>query len=476
MQTSWKAKVLITIATYFVSFSYAAEPFNMQIVVGNYDSTDRRYELPLLAISRDHGATWSYPTDIISDKKLPLAWLDYKFTSAICPDDFCIAMGDYVSSIYNHPPLVAVSENKGTSWSYVSTMPPNIGELYIHEQVISCHTTSCVIARSYKNMPEEYEENELKHLISFSKDKGKSWSYSTISSPAPLKNVRLMGLDCTNEYCIAAGRAEGKPMIAVSKDQGASWSYSKLDLPIDYQSASFRAVKCKNSICIAVGDYNKPNTQADVIVLKSIDKGNSWSMIKTDYQPFSRYVDLRSITYSGDTWIITGMDLSLRQDQTPAFKPLVFVSQDNGSNWIQPPTLISKLLPKLEEDHFTLSAATSCIDDLCVMPILGRYTNTYALALSQDRGITWSYLDVTPTESISSYEGRFGPMSCGEKSCFVAGSYYDVDKKNKNFVIVSNDKGATWYLPPTISSGVPTNFVQGRFYSSAQTDFQASSF
>ena len=91
------------------------------IAGGLYHATNGT-DYPMLALSTNGGATWSYPVD--SSGLLPSDYSNNgEFKSLSCTGTggtaICIAGGNYQATNSNYYPMLALSTNGGTSWSYV---------------------------------------------------------------------------------------------------------------------------------------------------------------------------------------------------------------------------------------------------------------------------------------------------------------------------------------------------------------------
>ena len=106
---------------------------NTCIATGFYnDGTTNR---PLLALSHDAGASWTYPSAITSTQ-LPVTFHSGILNGgASCSGTTCIAIGYYNDGTVNRP-LLALSEDGGFSWTYPTSIsstalpsPFNMGSL-----------------------------------------------------------------------------------------------------------------------------------------------------------------------------------------------------------------------------------------------------------------------------------------------------------------------------------------------------------
>ena len=64
---------------------------------------------PLLALSQDAGSSWTYPASI-SSSALPLSFINGSFLAGSCSGATCIATGTFNDGFVNRP-LLALSQN-----------------------------------------------------------------------------------------------------------------------------------------------------------------------------------------------------------------------------------------------------------------------------------------------------------------------------------------------------------------------------
>lgn len=132
---------------------------------------------PLLAISQDSGATWIFPPSITEPLVDPVFNSNGVLNSASCYGKTCIAAGYYVDNRWMGRPLLAVSQDSGATWSFPAliTQPPivlafsNSGVFY----GTSCSSEATCIATGIY-----FDVNSLAlPLLVVSKDAGATWSF-----------------------------------------------------------------------------------------------------------------------------------------------------------------------------------------------------------------------------------------------------------------------------------------------------------
>ena len=85
------------------------------IAGGNYQNANGNY--PLLANSTDAGKTWTYRITSTYPGMTNDRMTDGYFNAVQCKETICFAAGGYSNGTKNYP-LLAVSRDGGTTWSY----------------------------------------------------------------------------------------------------------------------------------------------------------------------------------------------------------------------------------------------------------------------------------------------------------------------------------------------------------------------
>jgi hypothetical protein len=196
---------------------------NHCVAVGEY--TDPKTSVtPLLMQSTNSGTTWIRPSI-----PLPPDFLAGWFNAVDCKASFCIAVGTYKNGEIDKP-LLIFSADKGAHWRIQE--PAWDSELGTHLEYgiymsASCDEIGCIAGGSFSNYFNTYP------LITVSHDKGSSWSYppsARTSVPAAEHGNGFFGkVRCLQKTCIAAGdytiNSEYFPLLALSKDGGITWNF-----------------------------------------------------------------------------------------------------------------------------------------------------------------------------------------------------------------------------------------------------------
>ena len=477
------------------------------IAAGSYVNNSSTIN-PLLVLSQDLGVTWSYPDSIIS----PIFTLfninpfasNGQFYGASCNGVTCIAVGDYFDSSSIQHPLLTVSQNAGTTWSYPNSIttpvftPTNTNPFVSNGQFngASCSGNICIAAGFYAD-----GSSVQRPLLAMSQNSGATWSYpNSITAPVftPVNTIPFVsgggfnGTSCSGTICIAAGNyydgSVQRPLLAVSQNTGSTWSYpNAIPAPVftpsnSYPFASdgqFKGASCTGSICIAVGLYFDGSSVQRPLLAISQNSGATWSypnsitapvFIPTDTNPFVDKGIFNGASCTGTTCIAAGHYM----DVVDITRPLLAVSHDSGATWSYPDAIATPVFtpsntnPFLDQGKFN---GASCSGTICIATgsyLDGSVVQRPLLAVSQDSGSTWSYPDsitapvFTPSNTKPFNDtGEFTSASCNGSICIAAGDYIDSSSIQRPLLAISQDSGATWSYPEVITVPVftPSNTI-----------------
>ncbi|MFC3909187.1 hypothetical protein ACFORL_08900 [Legionella dresdenensis] len=406
--TTWSYPSDVYSSALPVNFSYGylnngtASTGNTFVATGYY--SDGTVERPLMALSLDKGITWSYPGDITSSA-LPADFDSGYFSGpSACSGSACIATGYYISNTtMSSYPLLALTQDSGATWSYPAAIytPANLPPAMTAGNLsggAGCSGNTCIAAGYFDNGLTSYP------LLAVSLDSGSNWSYpASITSsglPAPFSYGYFSGgADCSGSNCIAAGMySDGistYPLLAASQDSGNTWSYaadvSSTSLPVPFVYGGFNGgASCSGNTCIATGYYDDGTVILPLLAL-SQDGGVTWTY-PTDIRtalpsPFNYGFFGKGASCSGSVCIAGGTYNDGIQN-----RPLLALSQDGGVSWSYPAAISSGALPSPFNYGYLIGGA-QCQGLICTAS--GYYSNGLTelplLALSQDGGTTWSY-------------------------------------------------------------------------------------
>ncbi|HHF7368023.1 TPA: hypothetical protein ACPSKY_003174 [Legionella bozemanae] len=292
------------------------------VASGSYSDIDG-VVYPLLIITTDKGAHWSYKIaksypQLPSDFDINPNSRGGNFNDSSCSGYFCAAAGSYTALnasgnqiIY---PLLASSSDGGTSWSYTitsSNLPPNFNSTGAvpnpfpsgHFNSASCSGMNCVAAGSYNVYNPSADITIQYPMLASSLNGGISWTYP-INNGNPPPNFdadashfppggQFNSVSCNGNICIgvgsyfvyesSAGQDVSYPFLALSTDSGAHWSYKITNtmpqLPNDFDmngGGYFDNAYCNGSACIASGAYFTTGRTQSALLASSNDGGITW--------------------------------------------------------------------------------------------------------------------------------------------------------------------------------------------------------
>lgn len=279
-------------------------------------------QLPLIATSTDKGKNWIYPKSAFQDvkNKIDPNFVSGQLKSASCSGSgnasVCIAAGEFFNKAATLP-LIALSRGRGATWTYpnsifqnlTTTISPDLSGAALN--AASCAgsglTARCIAAGEFTT-----DNGAEMPLIALTKDSGQSWSYppfiytklKTLVDPNFVSG-RFNGATCIGKsgketICAAAGRycrdqpcTQSFPLIAVSLDGGKTWQYppsvyTNLTSIIDsdFLLGYFNSISCTGiglsegtegySLCVASGQYSTHNATYPLLAY-SKDNGMTWN-------------------------------------------------------------------------------------------------------------------------------------------------------------------------------------------------------
>jgi hypothetical protein len=312
---------------------------------------------PMIAVSTNSGVTWTYP---IQSANMPAQYASSGTLQAgKCSQNspICTAHGSYTATDSKTYPVVALSSNAGSAWTYPLQSTGPLPSDYLNNgsfTTSACHGTTCIAAGSYDNTA------GTKPFIATSHDSGASWSYTLSSTsmtlPTSLKDLSYFNWadsSCSSTTCIVVGSYYSSnyqvyPLLAVSQDSGTTWSFPISGeglLPQDYNTnGGFNSASCSNAICAAAGSYQ--NTEGYYpMIATSTDHGVTFAytmQIGSSTQPgnASSTSMLRSIDCTGALCIAGGNTQYMAK-----MYPLALVSQNGGIDWTYSFDSASSMLP-----------------------------------------------------------------------------------------------------------------------------------
>ncbi len=307
---------------------------NYCIAVGSYRD-DKKY-LPLLAVTRDAGITWSYPDEINSPN-----FREGMFYDSTCIGSTCMAVGyHYEGTTY---PLLALSKNYGATWTYVTetTLPAPFYREHFSGG-ISCSESLCIISGEYDNRTKPWP------LLAVSNDKGETWSYPSeiIKSALPpffMRGKLDGGSSCSGNICVATGyfsdKTTERPLLAFTNDSGKTWTYPSdiiSNLPNQFISGKFYDASCNGNTCVAVGEY-KDRQRTRPLLAVTTDMGATWKypmeitspILPTTFESGGLY----GISCTDEICLASGSYYYDDRIRGYTYMPLLATSYNNGATW-----------------------------------------------------------------------------------------------------------------------------------------------
>lgn len=259
------------------------------VAVGTY-TTNGLTTYPLISTGQAPGATWANTVDGNSSG-LPTDFYNQGVLNAVdVSGSNFIAVGAYDDFSFITYPLVGLSTNNGSIWSFPidsSTLVADYSGNGVFYSV-SCSGKVCIAAGRYRN-----NQNSTYPLIMTSSDQGQNWTY-TMNSSTPQLPADFLSTDgfgqvstsaCSGTICVVGGEYQNEsgvfPLLANSTDGGKTWTYritSAYPTMINdtMTEGYFKAVQCKGTTCFAAGGYSN-GTKNYPLLAVSRDGGNTWS-------------------------------------------------------------------------------------------------------------------------------------------------------------------------------------------------------
>ncbi|MCW8408822.1 glycoside hydrolase [Legionella sp. PATHC035] len=294
---------------------------------------------PLLASSLDGGTTWTYVID--KSKNLPSGFSNLSNLGTVsCSGLNCVTGGFYTDSLNTQYPILAHSQNGGTSWTYVIDKSKSLPLGYAGSGVfsgVSCSGLHCVAGGQYADSSIRYP------LLAYSQNGGATWTYAIDQSktlPSGFANLgTFYSVGCSGLNCVAGGQySDGLtqyPLLAYSQNGGATWTYTiekGKNLPAGFANGGlFFNVNCSGLNCVAGGQYSDGSIVYPLLA-SSLDGGTTWTYTieKAKNLPsgFTDKGTFLGVTCSGSRCIASGLyfDNSIQY-------PLVANSQNGGATW-----------------------------------------------------------------------------------------------------------------------------------------------
>ncbi|WP_298625105.1 sialidase family protein [uncultured Legionella sp.] len=402
---------------------------------------------PLLALSNNSGITWSYPKSITSPEFTDNLFFLGFLSSASCSSNTCIAAGEYEDMNNIKRPLLALTQDSGATWKYPESLTSPIftpADTYPFADgglvSSSCNGTLCITGGYYND-----QSSNARPLLAVSKDSGSTWSFpASITSPtySDYKNYGYFTrVTCNGNTCIAVGDYVDtndifRPLLALTKNSGDTWNYAEITAPVfspaspyPFASGSFASVSCKGDLCVAVGFYIDTSDVKRPLLALTNNAGDTWSFPESITTP---ELTISSFTSGGFTDVSCNNSICIAtgsfRNTSNDIQPLLALSKDSGSTWSYSVPITTPVFTPLNTYPFYSGEfnSASCNETTCIAA--GTYVDDDGrqrplLALSTDSGSIWSYPEVITSVLFSPMdtnpyadEGRFRAASAGSPS------------------------------------------------------------
>lgn len=482
--------------------SEAAQPLIIQtplIAAGQYRDSHMTRR-PLLALSQDAGASWSYPAAINAPTFTPQDINPFLnegiIASTSCNSTLCILAGLYNDQHQVVRPLLSLSRDAGQTWIYPATInapifSPKNNYPFAHNGLFigtSCSESTCIATGMYTD---SYNKN--RPLLALSQDSGTTWIYpDSITNPifTPHNNNRfasdgiLYSASCSEAICIATGvytdkQYANRPLLAVSQDSGTTWTYpAAINSPqfipgnpnpfID--EGGFNSGSCHGTTCIAAGEYTDNYMVSRPLLALSQDAGKTWIYPAIINNPVFSPEDINTFYNDGffnsaSCYNTRCMSAGFYRDNQGIIRPLLATSNDSGSTWLYPASVTAPVFTPDNINPFAHSGifmSVECNQVNCIAA--GYYIDEQnisrpILAINKNSEETWIFPAsinnpiFTPDNRNSfAKNGIFNSISCNETSCIAIGHYADANQITRPLLAISQDSGTTWTYPSAINA------------------------
>ena len=392
-----------------------------------------------------------------------------------------LAVGQYDDSTGTTYPMLAVSEDNGTSWAYKIQKGVALPADYSNNASMvssTCTGTHCMLVGQYSD-----STNTNYPVLAISSDAGSTWAYKIqkgVGLPTDYNGFGIINsISCESNNCIIGGsysdtNNSSYPMLAMSSDAGLTWTYKiqkNMPLPNDYSYGGFfNGTSCNGTICLAGGGYIDSNNTYYPLLAVSSDSGVTWTYkIQKGSTPPSGYINnaqFFSTSCTGDSCVASGSYTSTSNINFP----LLSASTDGGATWTYKIQKNMGLPTDFSNNGSLVSA--SCIANHC--SVAGSYADSNniqypLLASSSDGGITWVYKIEKGLSLPTDFNNNAGfrTLSCNGNSCVASGGYDDNNSNSYPLLALSTDNGNTWSYKIQKNGGLPTDFSNNGSFNSA---------
>lgn len=345
-----------------------------------------------------------------------------------------LAMGTILYDDENEHPFVLKGNPSMSEWQFSNNFtgfPTNL--ILLMTESITCKDKTCLATAAYYTSE---NENNIQTAVMRSDDEGLTWTAKTVT-PADSFRAHLKNIHCTHDSCIAVGDHQSRNLLFILRSQDKFQSYQQVTditgFDTSAQLSSSIQSTCTDEYCvIAASQYDLYDDQFKPVFFFSGKDGLKWSAY-THLDEKAEEIHFTNISCSGNTCAAVGFSFERgRLDKRSKYKPLLYVSQDQGHTW-------NKKLIHLKSG---ILQSVKCQSNACIaIGNIPRQDIQGIVLVSRDHGSTWEMKNVANPNLVSLH---ISDVDCTNGFCVIGGSYYDTEAPNTLFLSVSYDQGNTW--------------------------------
>ncbi|RUR09653.1 sialidase family protein [Legionella sp. km772] len=336
---------------------------------GQYHTAQGNFPLLALTLDAGHTWTYPISALKLPKGAVAAATSGFvgSLQNVFCTGTRCLVTGQYnVSSSGKGKryPLLGLSTNSGASWSY----PLNAQSIYPggisvpasgiagNFSRILCVNEKCILSGTYRSTGDLGTQSYI--ILGYSANGGASWIFP-MSSQSDFPNNAIStdsvtDMDCYNNRCMVGGYYSTNtmqvPLLMLSENNGKTWNYVVQDgqnLPQGILSGYINSVTCSSVLCFAGGGYVFSDNAGYPFVVQNKNGSPNWIyVVDKNNMPADAQPDVNQVISINSTSGTTsyGMAAGYYFNGSGYF-PLIAVTQNGGGNWSFPVTSKSSSLP-----------------------------------------------------------------------------------------------------------------------------------
>jgi hypothetical protein len=435
------------------------------IAAGFYGTGSLPYSdtYPLLAMSSDSGAGWTY--GLTSSSTLPAdfdAASVFHFTGVMQPgfnlsDCFsagssytCLAAGIYYTTAIDLKTYPMLAVNTGSGWSYAiqdSNAPSDLGQNALTLQGLNCYGSQCILTGYYTDVT--FNRNAIAYG---STDGGVTWTRVIDSSNTGTYGATAFGQAvCTaadTSTCLTViGTGSNAGTVLATTDGGSTWS-TAYTVATPNEGAQLNFMSCSDSLTCIAADYSGQT------VISTADGGVTWNQANLSdgsglpSDAIQVYLQAVGCSASG-TCIISGSYNDV--DNNYYTWASTGSSADGFSTWTVQVDSSSVQPANYDPPSGGSVNGATCTDANTLVNCLvtGYYFDasrtTFPFILETNNYSTSYRLDNSSTLPTGFANGQLGQVSCNGIWCTSSGAYTGTDGYQYPWIASSYDGGtSTW--------------------------------